>query len=35
VDDRGRTQGMNGLDGLRGQGRLTWIDAEQGWVGSG
>jgi hypothetical protein len=23
---------MNGLDGLRGQGRLTWIDAEQGWV---
>ena len=23
---------MNGLDGLRGHGRMTWIDAEQGWV---
>jgi hypothetical protein len=25
-------QEMNGLDGLRGHGRMTWIDAEQGWV---
>ena len=23
---------MNGLDELRGHGRMTWIEAEQGWV---
>ena len=25
---------MNALDELRGQGRMTWIDAEQGWAGA-
>jgi hypothetical protein len=25
---------MNGLDELRGNGRMTWIEAEQGWVAS-
>jgi hypothetical protein len=25
-------QEMTGLDGLRGDGRMTWIDAERGWV---
>ena len=23
---------MNGLDELRGDGRMTWSEAEQGWV---
>ena len=25
-------QEMTGLDGLRGHGRMIWIDAERGWV---
>ena len=25
-------QVMNAVDGLRGQGRMTWITAERGWV---
>jgi len=23
---------MNALDGLRGHGRMTWVEAEQGWA---
>jgi hypothetical protein len=25
-------QPMHGLDELRGHGRMTWMEAEQGWV---
>jgi hypothetical protein len=25
-------QEMNGLDELRGHGRMTWVEAEQGWA---
>jgi len=25
---------MNGLDELREHGRMTWLEAEQGWVGA-